>query len=108
MRKGKEAVFTFWALAIWLRLILGVGVLAVARIRVPKMVENGVRSVLACTGSLCICWMSVFWLCPRNRNYFMPILGQGGGQNIAKQIIHEAIFTCPLFSCTLKNELLDR
>jgi hypothetical protein len=108
MRKGKEAVFTFWALAIWLRLILGVGVLAVARIRVPKMVENGVRSVLACTGSLCICRTSMLWLCPRNRNHFTPISGQGGAQNIAKQIIYERNFHFPLFSCTLKNELLDR
>jgi hypothetical protein len=84
-------------LAIWLRLISGAGRLAVARTRVPKMVENGLQSVLACTGSLWICWMSVFWLCPRNRNLYIPFSGQGGAQNSATQIIQERNFQFPLF-----------
>gem|GEM_PF-3991973 len=45
------------------------------RIRAPKMVRSGLKAVLAHTGSLWICLMSVFWLCQRNKNHFMPFLG---------------------------------
>jgi len=43
----------------------------VARMRVPKMVKNGVKCVFACLCSLWICLMSVFWLCLGNKNRFI-------------------------------------
>ena len=47
-----------------------------ARMRVPKMVKNGFKSIFAYVDSLWICFMSVFWLCLRNKNHFTPISEQ--------------------------------
>jgi hypothetical protein len=48
----------------------------IARMRVPKMVKNGFKSIFAYVDSLWICLMSVFWLCLRNKNHFTPISEQ--------------------------------
>jgi hypothetical protein len=55
---------------------MGIPEACLARMRVPKMVKNGFKSIFVYVGSLWICLMSVFWLCLRNKNHFKPISGQ--------------------------------